>query len=151
MLRVRKKEGLLLLGEKLVFDPQDAVFRFFHIHSYPVGTTDNGSSIIATMGNGKMILFIRKKGFAGISDPDLLIGKIGEKILQEESSGQVLQSFFRVCNIPVQGHIPFEEIFRFFYFPYPEPGGFVDLLLKKNRHSFLIPVYFAGLNKNEDK
>jgi hypothetical protein len=25
------------------------------------------------------------------------------------------------------------------------------LLLKKNRHSFLIPVYFAALNKNEDK
>lgn len=98
-----------------------------------------------------MVTFIGKKGLPGIRDPDLFVGKIGKKILQQETSGQVLQSFFGMGHIPVQWYIPFEEIFRFFYFPYPETGGFVDLLLKKNRHSFLIPVYFAALNKNEDK
>jgi hypothetical protein len=98
-----------------------------------------------------MIPFIRQEGFAGIGNPDLFIGKIGEKILKQEAAGQVLQPLFRMGYLPVQRYIAPEEIFCFFYFPDPQPGGFVDLLLKKNRHSFLIPVYFAALNKNEDK
>jgi hypothetical protein len=37
-------------------------------------------------------------------------------------------------HFPVKWNIAFEEIFRLFYLPNPQPGTFVDLMLKKNRH-----------------
>ncbi len=49
--------------------------------------------------------------------------------------------------IPMLWHISLKKFFRFFYFPDPEPGGFVDLMLKKNRHGLAFHLYFAASQK----
>ena len=46
----------------------------------------------------------------------------------------MLQSLMRMRNIAVLGHIGFKELFRLFNLPDAQSCGFVDLLLKKNRH-----------------
>ena len=46
----------------------------------------------------------------------------------------MLQSFMRMCYGPVLRHIGFKEFFGFLDLPNAQPGGLVDLLLKKNRH-----------------
>jgi hypothetical protein len=87
------------------------------------------------MRNGKMVLFIRQKWFACIGDLYEFIRKIGEKVLQQKTTGQMLQSFVWMRDVPVLWHIGLKEFFSFFYFPDTQPGAVVDLLLKKNRHS----------------
>ena len=46
----------------------------------------------------------------------------------------MLQPFMRMCNVTMLWHIGFKEFFGLLYLPDAEPGGIVDLLLKKNRH-----------------
>jgi hypothetical protein len=106
----------------------------FDIDPYPVVFAHNGCRIIATMRNGKMKGITWQKGLSCISDPYKFIWESGKKKLKQETASQVLQSFVRMGDIPVLGNISLEEIFSFFYLPYAQPGGFVDLLLKKNRH-----------------
>ena len=43
----------------------------------------------------------------------------------------MLQPFMRMRYIPVLRHISFEEFFRFFNFPDPQPGSFVDSDVEK--------------------
>jgi hypothetical protein len=50
-----------------------------------------------------------------------------------------------VGHIPVYGNISFEELLSFLYLPDPQPGGFVDLLLKKNRHRTNLRFKIADL------
>ena len=47
----------------------------------------------------------------------------------------MLQPLVRVSYIPVLRQGSFKEFFCFFYFPDAQAGCFVDLMLKKNRHS----------------
>lgn len=47
----------------------------------------------------------------------------------------MLQPLMRMGYMPVQGYIPFKKFFCLFYLPYPQPGVFVNLLLKKNGHN----------------
>jgi hypothetical protein len=58
----------------------------------------------------------------------------------------MLQPFMRMCYIPVLRNIAFEKLFCLFNLPYPEPGGFADAMLKKNRHSSGFHLYFAARN-----
>jgi hypothetical protein len=50
-----------------------------------------------------------------------------------------------MSDVAMLWHIGFEELFSFFYLPNAQPGGFVDLMLKKNWHCLKIPPYFAAL------
>ena len=54
-------------------------------------------------------------------------------------------------HIPVLGHIPFEKRFRFFDLPDTQAGKLVYLMLKKYRHRWLIPSYFAVCYGAKDK
>jgi len=81
-----------------------------------------------------MILFIWQKWFAGVGDLYEFIRKIRKKVLQQKTTGQMLQSFVRMSNVPVLRNIGLKEFFGFFYFPDAQAGAVVDLLLKKNRH-----------------
>jgi hypothetical protein len=47
----------------------------------------------------------------------------------------MLQALVWMRHFAVKGHISAEKGFAFLYFPDTDPGRFVDLMLKKNRHS----------------
>jgi hypothetical protein len=93
-----------------------------------------------------MIFFVWQIGSPGISYLDKMIGEVGKKKLQQESPGQMLQPFMWMGYIPVLRYISFEEVFRFFNLPNSKPGGFIDSMLKKNRHGSGFPLYFAARN-----
>src|SRR5688500_1097751 len=90
-----------------------------------------------------MILLIQQKRFAGICNLHKLIREIGKQELQQKTSCKMLQTLMRMGYITVLRHIPFEKILRFFNFPDTQPGSFVYLMLKKNRHTSAFHLYFA--------
>jgi len=55
----------------------------------------------------------------------------------------MLQSLVRMCNITMLWHMGLKEFFHFLNFPNAQPGGLVDLLLKKNRHDQDLRVKIA--------
>jgi hypothetical protein len=57
----------------------------------------------------------------------------------------VLKPLMRMGNAPVLGHCSFEKFFRLFYFPDSQAGGFVNLVLKKNRHRSNLRFLIADL------
>ena len=63
----------------------------------------------------------------------------------QKTTGQMLQSFVRMRDGPVLGHIALEESFGFFNFPNAQAGRIVDLLLKKNRHRTNLRFKIADL------
>ena len=61
----------------------------------------------------------------------------------------MLQPLMRMSNITMLWHIGFKEFFCLLYLPDAQPGGIVDLLLKKYRHGCylrfkIVPKEFLG-------
>ena len=48
----------------------------------------------------------------------------------------MLQTLPGMCDLFLQRHITQKKFFRLFDLPDSQPGGFVDLMLKKNRHEY---------------
>lgn len=132
--KIDTKDCLLFRGKELIHDTPDLGHGHFYIHPYPAVAAYDRRRIVAAMRNGKMIARIRQERLARIGYLHQLIGKVRKKELQQEAPGQVLQPFVGMRDVAVLGHIAPEESFKFFYLPHAEPGGLVDLLLKKNRH-----------------
>jgi dCTP deaminase len=57
----------------------------------------------------------------------------------------------RVGNFPLQGYMLKEKVFLLLYLPDSQPGGFVNILLKKNGHDFLFRGYFAPVRIKSKK
>jgi hypothetical protein len=114
--------------------PVYCIHRYFHIYPHPFIPAHDSSRIVTTMRNGKMILLARKEWLAGVCYPYKVIREIGKQELKEKPARQVLQPLVRMGHITMLRHISFEEFFRFFDLPDAQSRGFVDLLLKKNRH-----------------
>jgi len=81
-----------------------------------------------------MILLVRQIGFAGIGNLDKLVRKIRKEKLQQESSCQVLKAFVLMCDFFLKRYVTEKKFFCLFDLPNPQSRGFVNLMLKKNRH-----------------
>lgn len=95
------------------------------------------------MGNGKMIGLVFKKRFFGIGNFDKLKRKTGKQQFQQKPAGKMLKALMRMGNFFLKRNSVQKEIFILFYFPNAQPCGFVNILLKKNRHGRKILNYFA--------
>jgi hypothetical protein len=60
----------------------------------------------------------------------------------------MLQSFMRMRHCALQWHVAQEKLFRLLDLPDSQPRGFVNLMLKKNRHVLKIHDYLAAI-KNQ--
>jgi len=57
-------------------DPANFWSDQFYINSYPITTTHDGSRVVPTMRNRKMVFLIFQKWFTGIGDDNFLQWKI---------------------------------------------------------------------------
>lgn len=137
----------LSFAEKFPCNPRNLLRLCFHIDAYPVIAADNGGGKIAAMRNGKMVLLTGKERLAGVGNLNQVVGEIRKQELQQKPAGEVLQTLMRVSDVAMLGNIALKKIFRLFYFPYAQPRGFVDLLLKKNRHGTNLRFKIAHLIK----
>ena len=143
------KQLMLFRTKKFIHDLGYLFCWDLNVDAYPAVFAHYGCGIITTMRNGKMVLFIRQKWFAGIGYLYEFIRKIGKKVLQQKTTGQMLQSFVRMSNVPVLRNIGLKEFFSFFYFPDAQAGAVVDLLLttpRKHQDAFDSRKIYETLN-----
>jgi hypothetical protein len=67
--------------------------------------------------------------------------KLWKEVQQEVPPGKMLQPFVGMGNVSMKRHP--KKAFFFVYFPNGQSGCTIYILLKKNRHRFRIPAYFA--------
>lgn len=121
--------------QELVFDLVYPRCDHFNINTHPVPAAYNSRRIITTMRNRKVVLLEGQKGFTRVGYFNFFVGKVMEQIRQQVTAGQVLQSFMRMRNTTLQRYFGKEKRFGLFNFPDTQPGGFVDILLIKQRHA----------------
>lgn len=61
----------------------------------------------------------------------------------------MLQSLVRMSNFFLKRHIAEKKFFRLFNLPDTKAGGFVNLMLKKNRHEYNLRFKIADFNSSE--
>lgn len=62
----------------------------------------------------------------------------------------MLQALMRVGHVAVLWHISFKKLFSLLDLPDTQPGVFVDLMLKKNRHETNLRFKIADLIANPE-